>query len=62
MKLHDGADPRIICEPYFGQALSDTLGSNVTQQHHDFFDEAVFSTGRDSILWPGCGVHFRWDR
>lgn len=62
MKLYDGGESRIVCESFFGRALSDNLGSGITQQHHDFFDEAVFSTGRESILWPGSGVHFRWGR
>jgi hypothetical protein len=61
MKLYDSNESSIVCESYFGRALSDNLGNNITQQHHDFFEEAVFSTGRDSILWPGSGVHYRWE-
>jgi hypothetical protein len=62
MRLDGPSAAGIVCENFFGRTLFDNIGSGVTQTRHAQFDEAVFSTGRDSILWPGSGVHFRWER
>lgn len=60
MKLDGPAAAEVTCDPFFGRALSENIGNRVTRTRHTLFEEAVFSTGRDSILLPGSGVHFCW--
>ncbi|MFI5694833.1 hypothetical protein ACIA58_23460 [Kribbella sp. NPDC051586] len=60
MKLYGSPGAELTCDAFFGRALSGRLGNGVTRTRKALFDEAVFSTGPDSILLPGSGVHFCW--
>jgi hypothetical protein len=59
MKMYGCPDP-LECQEFFARALTDNTGHGISLTKHDSFEQAVFSTGRNSIVWPESGVLFRW--
>lgn len=61
LKLFDGSESsELACDFFVAHALGDdtSLGKRLTSD--GIYKHAAFSTGRDTILWPGSGVLFNW--
>ena len=57
--LRDGVD--LQCYSFFARGLGpQTGGGDIKMSDGALSKQASFSTGRDSILWPGSGVIFDW--
>jgi hypothetical protein len=57
--LAEGVDLR--CNAFFARGLDpQASGGDVKKSAGALCKQASFSTGRDSILWPGSGVIFDW--
>lgn len=61
LRLYDEARPsELTCHEFIGRALADQRGPQSVERSTEMFQQVTFTTGSDSILWPGSGVLFRW--
>lgn len=61
LRLHDEHLPSLVSAEYFvAHALEVETRPTVTTTDNSVVTQVSFSTGRDSLLWPGSGVIFRW--
>ena len=57
---HAGTDPGIQCLPFLGHMPGREVGT-VTRLRFDTWNEIVWNSGRDMLLWPGSGMIFSWE-
>ncbi|MGY1604702.1 hypothetical protein [Geodermatophilus sp. SYSU D00815] len=55
-----GADAPLRVHSFFARGLGEERREDVVQGENDLCKVASFSSGSDSILWPGSGVLFDW--
>lgn len=61
LRLHDENKPSTVSAEYFvAHALEVETRPTVLTTDNSVVTQVSFSTGRDSLLWPGSGVIFRW--
>lgn len=61
MRLYDEVGSRTLdCEYFVGRALDPSISMGTTPSRNGVYQQIKFSTGKESILWPGSGVMFRW--
>lgn len=61
LRLYDQEQPSsLTCDDFFGRALSEAGPIACVERSNEVFKQRSFTTGSDSILWPGSGVLFRW--
>lgn len=61
MRLYDEDQPSDLAyEMFIGRALEEAPIPKPRIVRHGPYQRVAFSTGRDSILWPGSGVRFSW--
>ncbi len=61
MRLYDEKQlSELECDYFVGRALDPNSATGVTESSKGIYKQITFSTGKDSILWPGSGVMFRW--
>jgi hypothetical protein len=62
MKVYGlGEGVELRCDPFFARGLGpQSRGGDIKKSVGALSKQATFSTGRDSILWPGSGVIFDW--
>lgn len=62
MKMYgEHSSHRLSCDAFFARGLTSTSGAVSEPEPDRFCQHIQFSTGRDSILWPGSGVVFSWE-
>lgn len=61
LRLYDEAVPsRVHTEYFVAHALDVETRPTVNSTRTPVMTQVSFSTGKDSLLWPGSGVIFRW--
>jgi hypothetical protein len=61
LRLHDETRKHELeCEYFMGRALDAASTPGTSRSDNSVYRQITFSTGKDSILWPGSGVMFRW--
>lgn len=61
LRLHDSEDrSEVSAEHFAAHALGDSTRPTATYSATPVVQQVAYSTGRDSLLWPGSGVIFRW--
>lgn len=61
LRLHDEHRPSDVSAEYFvAHALDVETRPTVLTTENAVVKQVSFSTGKDSLLWPGSGVIFRW--
>ncbi len=61
LRLYDENDPsELTCNYFVGKALDEAPLADPTPVRNGPYQRISFSTGKDSILWPGSGVRFAW--
>ena len=61
MRLYDEKQQtELECDYFVGRALDQNSTAGTTESGNGVYKQITFSTGKDSILWPGSGVMFRW--
>ncbi len=61
LRLHDGEERTEVSAEFFAaHALGDTARPTATHTATPVVQQVAYTTGRDSLLWPGSGVVFRW--
>ncbi len=62
LRVYDEEQPsRVLADHFIGRALSEAPLPPEYRVRTPAFEKVVFSTGTDTILWPGSGVLFRWE-
>jgi hypothetical protein len=56
----EGSQYELECEYFMGRALDPASAPGTSRSDNTVYQQITFSTGKDSILWPGSGVMFRW--
>lgn len=61
LRLYDGGRGAVLrSDEFVGRALDDAGSPETVERRNDVFQQRSFTTGGDSILWPGSGVLYRW--
>jgi hypothetical protein len=62
LKVYNKGKPlALTCDAFFGRGPGAHRDRNqVVPSHGSVNEQLSFSTGRDSILWPGSGIVFAW--
>jgi hypothetical protein len=60
LRLYGGSELR--SEEFVGRALDDGGRPETVERSTEVFRQRSFTTGGDTILWPGSGVLYRWSR
>lgn len=61
IKLYSRKEVDLHCDAFFGRGLGERRGGEAINTTAGLIcQEMSFTTGRDSILWPGSGLVFSW--
>lgn len=61
LQVYDELSPAsLTCDHFFARAPGEVSGHSVNGSEDNMSKRITFSTGPESILWPGSGVLFRW--